>query len=96
MALIEDMEGAVATIFSSAWDKREGRVVPDPEDLRLGNDAVEFSRATVLYADLHGSTNMVDTEEWCLVRRSTRHFCIVLPASSGLRVARSLLTTVTV
>lgn len=64
MALLEDMEGAVATIFSSAWDKREGRVVPDPEDLRLGNDAVEFSRATVLYADLHGSTNMVDTEEW--------------------------------
>ena len=66
MSLFDDMQEAVKTITQSAWSKRKGQVVPDPEDLRLGNDAVEFDLATVLYADLQRSTNMVDTENWQL------------------------------
>ncbi len=64
MPLLDDMKAAVSDIARSAWTTRQGRIVPEPEDLRLGNDAVEFDRATVLYADLQGSTSMVDSENW--------------------------------
>jgi len=66
MSAQDDMKAAVSNIARSAWSTRQGQVVPDPEDVRLGNDAVEFDRATVLYADLQGSTNMVDAENWQL------------------------------
>lgn len=66
MTLLDDMQAAVSDIARNAWTTRQGEVVPDPEDLRLGNDAVEFERATVLYADLRGSTGMVDSESWQL------------------------------
>jgi class 3 adenylate cyclase len=59
-----DLEAAVGKIFREQWSLREGRVVPDPEDLPLGNTAVEFDRATVLYADLSGSTWLVDAKGW--------------------------------
>jgi len=64
MARLEELQSAVADIFSARWASRTGHVVPNPEDLRLGNDVVEFDRATVLYADLQGSTHMVDNEPW--------------------------------
>ena len=64
MANLADLQSVVSGIFSANWATRSGQVVPDPEDLRLGNDAVEFDRATVLYADLQGSTLMVDSEPW--------------------------------
>ncbi len=62
MTVLEEMTAAVEAITQNQWSIRQGQVVPDPEDLRLGNDAVEFDRATVLYADLKGSTKMVDAE----------------------------------
>lgn len=64
MPLLDDMKAAVQAIAQNTWTTRDGQVVPDPEDLRLDNDAVEFDRATVLYADLQGSTSMVDSENW--------------------------------
>jgi class 3 adenylate cyclase len=64
MALIDDLKDGVGGIFAESWQHRGGRVVPDPEDLALGNEAVEFDRATVLYADLVGSTDLVDTKKW--------------------------------
>jgi class 3 adenylate cyclase len=60
MALKEDLEAAVKEIFHDAWDSRVGRIVPTPEDLGLGNDAVTLD-ATVLYADIADSTKLVDT-----------------------------------
>lgn len=54
----------VADIFKESWATREGQKVPEPSDLRLGNDAVEFELATILYADLTGSTKLVDAENW--------------------------------
>lgn len=59
-----DLETAVKKIFKDAWETRDGRVVPEPKDLVLGNDAAEFDRATVLYADLSGSTKLVDSATW--------------------------------
>lgn len=64
MALSDDLQAKVKEIFAAKWEKRQGRVVPDPEDLALGNEAVEFDRATVLYADLSGSTKLVDQKGW--------------------------------
>lgn len=59
-----DLESAVEKIFREQWQKREGKVVPEPENVALGNSAVEFDRATVLYADLSGSTKLVDSASW--------------------------------
>lgn len=65
MSLSDDLASQVAEIFDSQWSKREGRIVPEPDDLSLvGNDAVELKPATVLYADLDGSTSMVDNYPW--------------------------------
>jgi class 3 adenylate cyclase len=59
MSLKEELEDEVAEIFRDKWDERDGIVVPDDDDLSLGNDAVRL-KATVLYADLADSTRMVD------------------------------------
>lgn len=59
-----DLASGVREIFQKAWEIRNGRVVPEASDLKLGNDAVEFARATVLYADLTGSTALVDRANW--------------------------------
>ncbi len=64
MALQDELKTKVAEIFRTSWETRDGRVVPEPEDLGLGNEAVEFELATVLYADLSGSTSLVDTHGW--------------------------------
>jgi class 3 adenylate cyclase len=64
MSLIEELTERASDIFSSQWDARDGQVVPDPDDVTLGNEAVEFEEAAILYADLSGSTVMVDTKKW--------------------------------
>ena len=62
MALKEELEAAVEKIYRESWSSREGRVVPDPEDIRLGNDAVKLE-GTVLYADMTASTKLVDQKK---------------------------------
>lgn len=64
MALADDLTTEVAKIFKDSWTKRDGQVVPEPEDLKLSNDAVVFDAATILYADLSGSTAMVNSKNW--------------------------------
>jgi class 3 adenylate cyclase len=64
MAIIDDLNSKVSEIFRSSWEPQQGRVVPEPEALRLSNHAIEFDRATILYADLKGSTNMVNNNNW--------------------------------
>lgn len=59
MTFKQELESEVSTIFKSRWTQRDGKVVPGPEDLRLGNDAVRLE-ATVLYADIADSTKLVD------------------------------------
>jgi class 3 adenylate cyclase len=62
MALKADMTAAVKKILKDDWTKRDGTVVPESEDVGLGNDAVILD-ATVLYADLAGSTAMVQSRK---------------------------------
>ena len=65
MALKDDLDIQVRKIFREQWTTRKGTSVPSPEELKLGNnDAIEFDRATVLYADLNGSTALVDAKSW--------------------------------
>jgi class 3 adenylate cyclase len=59
VTLKDELDAAVVKIFRDAWTVRDGRVVPAPEDLGLGNDAVNLD-GTVLYADMSGSTSLVD------------------------------------
>ncbi len=60
MPLKEELEEAVSKIIRESWTERDGEVVPEPEDLELGNDAVNLE-ATVLYADMAASTQLVDS-----------------------------------
>ncbi|MBA8907504.1 adenylate/guanylate cyclase domain-containing protein [Aminobacter ciceronei] len=64
MALADDIKAEVTKIFKDQWSRRTGQVVPEPESISLSNEAVEFEQATVLYADLSGSTAMVDGKKW--------------------------------
>ena len=48
----------VKSILQTKWVRRKGHKVPEAEDVRLGNDAIELEGA-VLYADLRGSTTLV-------------------------------------
>lgn len=54
----------VKAIFGIRWQTREGRKVPEAEDVRLGNDAVTLD-GTVLYADMADSTALVNNfKDW--------------------------------
>lgn len=65
MALTDDLKKDVAAIFRAKWVETEATSVPEPEDIILGgNHASTLAEATVLYADLDGSTSMVDTKKW--------------------------------
>lgn len=64
MALIDDLKSEVAVIFRDVWEVTGGRVVPATSSVGLGNKAIELDPATVLYADLDGSTSMVDRMQW--------------------------------
>ena len=62
MALGDDLRSEVRTILKEQWTVRDGKVVPESDDLNLGNDAVKLE-GTVLYADLDDSTKLVDTKK---------------------------------
>ena len=63
MGIKQHLETEVDVIFRTEWNKRDGRAVPEPEDVRLGNDGVKLD-GTVLYADLAESTNLVHNFTW--------------------------------
>jgi class 3 adenylate cyclase len=64
MALKDELENYVAKTFKDQWTVTDAKVIPDPEDITLDNSASHFDLATMLYADLDGSTNMVTSENW--------------------------------
>lgn len=53
----DDLAKEVASIIRSSWDLRDGQVIPETEDLTLGNSGVKI-QATILYADLADSTEL--------------------------------------
>ena len=58
MAFEDELQKKLGEIFGAKWEVRDGKVVPEPEDIKLGKDAVRLD-GTVLYADLADSTSMV-------------------------------------
>jgi len=65
MTLKTDLESQVNDTFMLPWDVQKTNDVPAPVDLRLNaNHAKDLETATVLYADLDGSTSMVDGQQW--------------------------------
>ena len=79
MTLSDDLTSYVKTTFRTQWETRQGQVVPQPENLKLSNDAIEFERATVLYADLSGSTSMVDSKTWRFAAEIYKAFLYCAP-----------------
>lgn len=63
MSLQAELEDYVTKALKSSWTTRDGRVVPDTDDMAMGNVAVKLE-ATVLYADLAKSTQMVRAKKW--------------------------------
>ncbi|MDE8647598.1 adenylate/guanylate cyclase domain-containing protein [Rhodococcus qingshengii] len=64
MSLTDELKAYVANTHNNAWTTRDGTTVPDADDLKLSNDAVELE-GTVLYADLAHSTDMVNSyQNW--------------------------------
>lgn len=60
----KDILAEINNIFSTRWSTREGRKVPEAEDVSLGNDAVSLD-GTVLYADMADSTGLVNNfKDW--------------------------------
>lgn len=59
MTLKTDLETKSRSVFSTRWEKRNGYVVPTDNSVGLGNEGVEID-AAVLYADLSGSTTLVN------------------------------------
>lgn len=57
MGLKSDLEAAVDGIIAAAYDQRDGKVVPESEDVKFMHDAVALE-ATFLYADLADSTEL--------------------------------------
>lgn len=64
MSLGDDLRSEVRKIFAERWTVRDGRKVPEDNDLKLSNDAVHFDQGTLLYADLSASTALVDEYKW--------------------------------
>ncbi len=65
MALADDLESEVKQTFRSQWTFEDTTVVPSSDALRLNsNHAKHLAAATVLYADLDGSTKMVERLHW--------------------------------
>ena len=58
MSFAEELRKEVDSIIRTRWVTRKGYVVPDAEDVQLGNDAVKL-QGTVLYADLAESSGLV-------------------------------------
>jgi len=56
---LNEILSEVNPIFGNKWQTRDGRKVPEADEVRLGNDAVKIN-GTVLYADLNESTELVN------------------------------------
>ncbi|WP_169583239.1 MULTISPECIES: adenylate/guanylate cyclase domain-containing protein [Microbacterium] len=58
MTLRDDLHAYVKKTHADQWQERKGQKVPELGDLKFSTDAVNLD-ATVLYADLADSTNLV-------------------------------------
>ena len=86
MTLRENLIAACKNIFYTQWTSVKKTIVPEATDLQLGNHAGCFDEMAVLYADLNGSTDMVDEFPWELsaeVYKSYLHCAAKIIKSNG-------------
>lgn len=62
MPLKTELESMVSSIFADRWETTAGITIPEPNDLLLGSNHGVTLDATVLYADIDGSTALVDAQ----------------------------------
>jgi adenylate cyclase len=55
--LTNDLRTETREIVIGTWTRRDGQIVPEPENLALSNESADFD-ATFLYADLADSTEL--------------------------------------
>lgn len=64
MGIAADILAEIKNILSIEWTTRDGREVPESDDIQLGNEGVRLD-ATMLYADLADSTALVNQhKDW--------------------------------
>ncbi|WP_243368953.1 adenylate/guanylate cyclase domain-containing protein [Microvirga solisilvae] len=73
MALEDDLKSEFAEILLNKFDVRDGRVVPNSEDLALRSEAVKIE-ATFLYADLAGSSKLSRNCAWDVTAKIIRAY----------------------
>jgi len=64
MSLKDELDADISAILGYKWPLTQARVVPEASDIALGDGAKWLEGAAVLYADLDGSTVMVDSKKW--------------------------------
>lgn len=64
MAIKDNLTADVNNIFKSSWSETNAQIVPVPTAIGMGNQTKLLTEAVVLYADLDGSTSMVDSMKW--------------------------------
>lgn len=68
MSLKEDVEAGVSGVLAPEWVVRDGQVVPETQDIALGNGAVRLE-ATYLYADMADSTGLAQGyHDWAVAK----------------------------
>ena len=86
MGLRQDIERDVTEILRTNWERRDGKAIPEAEDVELGNDAVCLN-GTVLYADMSDSTGLVDGyKDWFAAEIYKTYLisaCRIIRASGG-------------
>ncbi|MBB4687398.1 adenylate/guanylate cyclase domain-containing protein [Amycolatopsis jiangsuensis] len=73
MGLKEDVEAGVKGVLAPAWERRNGQVVPETEDIALKNGAVDID-ATYLYADMADSTGLAQRHKDSAVAKVIRSY----------------------
>ena len=91
MGLKDELTTFCRDVFDSAWETTEGKVVPSEDSkLTLKNTAITID-GTVLYADLSGSTSMVDAyKNWFAaeIYKTYLYFCArIIAAHDGVVTA---------
>jgi adenylate cyclase len=72
VSLLDEVSADVDEALSGEWSVRDGEVVPESEDVALGNEAVKLS-ATMLYSDLADSTALA-MYDWRVAARLFKAF----------------------
>lgn len=73
MTWVDTLSATTDTIFDTAWDVRDGTVIPSTDSVALKDGAVKVD-ATFLYADLAGSSKLAEVCPWTTTAKIIRAY----------------------